>query len=78
MYNTNSQIKLKTSMLGSSLRDYSGAYILVKGTISIKRVAEPGTADNVGKKLRFKNCASFTNCVSEINNTQMIILNTLM
>ena len=32
-YNTNSQMKYKTSMLMSSLCDYSDAYILVKGTI---------------------------------------------
>ena len=32
-YNTNSQITFKTSMLESSLFDYSDAYILVKGTI---------------------------------------------
>ena len=34
-YNTNSQIKFKTSMLRSSSCDYSDAYMLVKGTISI-------------------------------------------
>ena len=33
MYNTNSQIKFKTSMLRSSLCDYSDADILVSGTI---------------------------------------------
>ena len=32
-YNTNSQIRYKTSMLRSSLCDYSEAYILVSGTI---------------------------------------------
>ena len=35
MYNTNSQIEFKSSMLGSSLCDYSDAYILVSGTIAI-------------------------------------------
>ena len=35
MYNTNSQIKFKTLMLRSSLCDYSDAYILVCGTITI-------------------------------------------
>ena len=35
MYNTNSQIKFETSMLRSSLRDFSDAYILFKGTITI-------------------------------------------
>ena len=34
-YNTNSQIKYKTTMFRSSLCDYSDAYIVVKGTISI-------------------------------------------
>ena len=40
VYNTDSQIKFKTSILRSSLCDYSDAYILVKGTISI--VAQAG------------------------------------
>ena len=35
MYNPNSQIEFKTSLLRSSLFDYSDAYILGKGTISI-------------------------------------------
>ena len=34
-YNVNSQIKFKTTMLKSSLCDYSDAYVLVKGTITI-------------------------------------------
>ena len=34
-YNTNSQIRFKTSMLRSSLCDYSDAYVLVSGTITI-------------------------------------------
>ena len=33
--NTNSQIKFKTTMLKSSLRNYSDAYILVKRTITL-------------------------------------------
>ena len=33
-YNTNSQIKFKTTVLKTSLWDYSDAYILVKGTIT--------------------------------------------
>ena len=37
-YNTNSQIKFKTSMLRSSLSDYSDVYILGKGTITIAPV----------------------------------------
>ena len=34
-YNTNSQIKFKTTMMKSSLCNYSDAYILVKGTITV-------------------------------------------
>ena len=36
IYNTNSQIAFKTTMLKLSLCDCSDAYILVKGTIIIK------------------------------------------
>ena len=59
-------------MLKSSLCDYSDAYILVKGTISVTNTAAAGAAaNNINKKVIFKNCAPFTNCISEINNTQI-------
>ena len=71
VYNVNSQIKFKTIMLKSSLCDYSDVYSLVKGTISINNTAAQGAAaNNTNKKVIFKNCAPFTNCISEINNTQ--------
>ena len=71
-YNVNSQIKFKTTMLKSSLCDYSDAYILVKGTISVNNTAAQGAAaNNTNKKVIFKNCAPFTNCISENNNTQI-------
>ena len=71
-YNVNSQIKFKTTMLKSSLCDYSDAYILVKGTISVNKTAGAGAVvNNNNKKVIFKNCAPFTNCISEINNTQI-------
>ena len=71
-YNVNSQIKFKTTMLKSSLCDYSDAYILVKGTITVNNTAAQGAAaNNTNKKVVFKNCAPFTNCISEINNTQI-------
>ena len=58
-------------MLKSSLCDYSDAYILAKGTISVNNTAAAGAAvNNTNKKVIFKNCAPFTNCISEINNTQ--------
>ena len=72
VYNVNSQIKFKTTMLKSSLCDYSDAYILVKATISVNNTAAQGAAaNNTNKKVIFKNRAPFTNCISEINNTQI-------
>ena len=38
-YNTNSQIKFKNWMLRSSLCDYSDAYILLSGTITVAALA---------------------------------------
>ena len=59
-------------MLKSSLCDYSDAYILAKETISVNNTAAQGAAaNNTNKKVIFKNCAPFTNCISEINNTQI-------
>ena len=59
-------------MLKSSLCDYSDAYILVKGTISVTNTAAAcAAANNTNKNVIFKNCAPFTNCISEINNTQI-------
>ena len=71
-YNVNSQIKFKTTMLKSRLCDYSDAYILVKGTISVNNTAAAdAAANNINKKVIFKNCAPFTNCISKINNTEI-------
>ena len=59
-------------MLKSSLCDYSDAYIHVRGTITVNNTAAQGAAANdTNKKVTFKNCAPFTNCISEINNTQI-------
>ena len=50
-YNVNSQIKFKTTMLKSSLCDYSDVNILVKGTISVNNTAAAGAAgNNINKK----------------------------
>ena len=71
-YNVNSQIKFKTTALKSSLCDYSDAYILVKGTITVDDTLAAGAAaNNTNKKVMVKNCPPFTNCISEINNTQV-------
>ena len=59
-------------MLKSSLCDYSHAYILVKGTLSIKQVQSSAAPDNDGKEAVFKHCGLFTYCISEINNTKIV------
>ena len=69
-YSINSQIKFKTTVLKSSLCDYIDAYILAKGTITVNNTAAAGVAPN-NVSIIFKNCASFINCISEINNTQV-------
>ena len=64
--------RYKTSMIRSSLHDYSDAYIHLKETVTIPSTAATGTAaNNVNKKVIFRICAPFTNCISEINNTQV-------
>ena len=71
-YNKDNQIRYKTSMLRSSLCDYSNAYTLVKETITVANTAAAALAtNNLNKKVIFKNCAPFTNCISRINNTQV-------
>ena len=70
--NSKQKVRLKL-MLKPSLCDYSDAYILVKGTITVNNTAAaPAAAANgTGKKVIFKNCAPFTISISEINNTQV-------
>ena len=59
-------------MLRSSLCDYSDAYILVKGNITVNNTAvKDAAANNTNKKVIFKNCASFAKCISKINNSQI-------
>ena len=61
-------------MSKSSLCDYSDACIYVKGTITINGIgvdAAARRADEREKGVAFKNYAPFTNCISEINNTQV-------
>ena len=71
MYNENSQIRFKTPMLKSSLCDYSDAYIIVRGTKVTDGVGADDNArrlDERNKGVIFKNCAPFTDFISEINN----------
>ena len=59
-------------MLRSRLCDYSVPYILVNETIAVNSTAaaDADPNNNNNKKVVFKNYALFTNCISEINNTE--------
>ena len=63
-YNTNKQIRFKTSMLRSDLCDYSDAHVVVKGKIIFTNLDN----DAHDKKVALKNNASFLSCISKINN----------
>ena len=65
-YSGNKNIRFKTSMLRSDSCDYSDAYIVLKGTVSVEG---DNDAKAKTKNLIFKNNAPFRSCISEINNT---------
>ena len=65
-YNTSKQIRFKTSMLRSDLCDYSDAYIVVKGVITVEGAVN---RDGQIRKLVLKNNAPFISCISKIDNT---------
>ena len=67
-YKPNKQIRFKTSMLRSDLCDYSDAYIVVKGDITLTKTSGRAITDIRNRFLTFKNNAPFTNCISMINN----------
>ena len=58
-------------MLRSSLCDYSDAYILVKGNITVNNTVAGNDVNNTNKKVICKNFAPFTSCISKINNSQI-------
>ena len=70
-YNENKSIRFKTPMLRSNLCDYSDAYILVKGTITVTALGAINGANNIRDKknrpLILKNNASFVSCITRIN-----------
>ena len=67
-YNINKEIRIKKSMLRSDLWDYSEAYIVVKGDITLEGDSD---ANKRNKNLVFKNNAPFISCVSEINGIKI-------
>ena len=70
-YNENKSIRFKTPMLRSNLCDYSDAYILVKGTITVTALGANNGANNIRDKknrpLILKNNAPFVSCITRIN-----------
>ena len=75
VYNINSDIRLKSTMLKSNLGDYSDAYILAKGRITVTGAGANNAveiqADERDKGVVFKICAPFINCKTEINNAEI-------
>ena len=77
-YSHENPIKFFTSSLESILCDYSDAYILVTGNITVTRtIAAAAAGGNAQRKqplnavtqVVFKNCAQFEDCRTEINDT---------
>ena len=67
-YNVNKEIRIKTSMLTSDLCDYSDAYVVVKGYITLE---SNNNANKRNKNLAFKNNAPSINCISKINGVKI-------
>ena len=61
-------------MLKSSLCDYSDAYILGTGRITVNGAGDDAAAREADEKNKgriFRNCAAFTNCKTEIDNIEI-------
>ena len=61
-------------MIRSNLCDYSDLYILASGAIAITGDGDDDAAERADERnegVIFKDCAPFTNSISNINNTQI-------
>ena len=67
-YKPSKQIRFKIPILRLDLCDFSDAYIVVKGDITLTKDANRGFINARNRFLVFKNNALFTNCISKINN----------
>ena len=69
-YNENKSVIFKTPMLRSDLCDYSDAYILVNGTITVNGIVYGAENEIIrrNRKLILKNNAPFVSCKMRINN----------
>ena len=59
-YNVNKEIRITTSVLRSDLCNYSDAYIIVKGDVTLEGNND---ANKRNKNLPFKNFVLFFNCI---------------
>ena len=66
-YNTNKQIRFKTTMLRSDLCDYFDVYIVVKEIITVS--VEEKNREKRNRQVILKNNAPFISCISKINGT---------
>ena len=69
-YNENKPIRFETPILRSDLCNYSDAYILVKGTVTVNGVVNGAENEIVrrNRPLILKNNAPFVSCMTKINN----------
>ena len=68
-YNTNKQIRFKTSMLRSDLCDFNDAYIVAQGNITVS--ADERDRDEMNRQVILKNNAPFISCISKINGVSV-------
>ena len=66
-YRVNKEIRIKTPILRSDLCDFSDAYVVVKGDIT---VTDPDKTKR-NEATAFKNNAPFINCISNIDGVQI-------
>ena len=66
-YKQGDTIKFETETIKSSLFDYSDAFILVTGNITV--------AANNDTDVAFKNCAPFSTCTAKINDKSYLHCN---
>ena len=67
-YNLNNEIRIKTPMVRSDFCDFSDAYIVVKGDITVEG---NNNGNKRNKNLVFKNNAPFINCITKINGIKI-------
>ena len=67
-YSVDKEIRIETSMIRSELCDFSDAYIVVKGDITLEG---DNNASKRNKNLTFKNNAPFISCISKTNGIKI-------